>query len=83
MLYASIVLTPNGTEIPIAGHSSGIQHASELQLMSAEGLFAAYVCLEMMAFIGFAASKLMTLLQLFTITVGLDWDDLFLLRAHM
>jgi hypothetical protein len=50
--------------------------------MAAEGLFAAYALLQMLAFLGFAASKMVTLLLLFTITVGLDWDQLFLLRAH-
>ena len=52
------------------------------QRVAAEALLAAYALLQMMAFIGFAASKMLTLLLLFTVTIGRSWDQLFLFRAH-
>jgi hypothetical protein len=82
VLYGSVWLTPKGSEIPIAGSPSAEASANVSQRIAAEALFAAYAFLQMMAFIGFAASKMLTLLLLFTVTVGRGWDQPFLFRAH-
>jgi hypothetical protein len=82
VLYGSVWLTPKGSETPTSASPTTESKASAFQRMAAEALFASYACLQMFAFIGFAASKMVTLLLLFTITIGLEWDQFFILRAH-
>jgi hypothetical protein len=82
VLYGSVWLTPKGSEIPTSASPATESTAGASRRMAAEALFSAYASLQMLAFIGFAASKMVTLLLLFTITVGLDWDQFFILRAH-